>query len=198
LNPENGLKQAWTITDEKMREKFMSQIGIEWARRDTINAGKWAIDMLNQGQRINSSGAIDAIIGRWIQWDHQAPFERIDEISDPFERQQTLYSAIGMLSIYNPKAAALKLANALDLSSTDGANTVKRVVNNWIAKDSIEASTWVRNLSQGPAKDASIIIILDNLLSNKQSVDMARMWAEEILDPSLRNKQINRINARNN
>ena len=192
-SPEAGLERAAQIADEATRKKFAAQIGLEWAKANPKAAGEWLVAMLNKNTGSTSNPAFGPIINRWMQWDHVAPFEAIQQISNPVDRKNMLADAIGTLSIYSPREASAKAISEIGTTSPEGIRTIKRVVDNWMGRDSIEASAWIGAMESGPAKDASIQIIVSKLIGNNGDASMATAWAMQISSGNLRKTTLEQI-----
>ena len=64
--------------------------------------------------------------------------------------------------------------------SAEGLQALGRVTANWLERDPLAASDWIASLAKGPVKDASITVLIGNILAHDKDYDMASRWAASL------------------
>ena len=192
-DPAGGVEASKTIANKAAQDKFMTCLGATWARNKPSEAGTWLLgNIQNSGYAANSAIA-KGLISEWIQWDHDEPFLQIAKVMNEDDRNALTLEAAQDLAKFDPLKASAIIGGYLDSPDKATLSVVRGVARNWLERDSIQASNWISGLQQGPAKDASIDVLVDNILSTDGNVEAARNWAANVNSNELRTSIITRI-----
>lgn len=190
-DPENGLDKFSTLADESLKRKLAIQVGIEWAKRDPEEAGDWLVSSSRGNEYNENNLAANAVISRWLQWDHEAPFKKIETVENVVARDKMTIYAIEALSEFDPETAASKLSDFSERSSLSTVDAAKEIAVNWLERDPLEASSWIGGLDRGPTRDATIDALISKSLKSGNDLVLAREWAELIQSQEMREHYIN-------
>jgi len=123
----------------------------------------------------------------WAVYDPQQAIQWAASLTDPFMRNASMNSAIGVWAADNPSAAA---AYALAIQDNDlRSRQIAQVTQSWARYDPVRAADWL--LSQhppSPALDPAIQGLVGTVVQSNP--EGAVMWAATISDPRLRTRSI--------
>ncbi len=179
-DPIGGILAADNIMDGRAKEQFLIRLGTTWARSSPSEAGSWLIKSVNDSGYIDYSAISKGLLSEWVQWDHDDPFEKINQINDADDRRLLTLETAQHLAKFDPLKASTVINSFVELPDKATLNAVREVARNWLQRDSIQASAWISNLRSGDVKDASIEVLVDNILRVDADAVLARKWASQI------------------
>jgi hypothetical protein len=194
-DPKRGIEIAGEIGDGKVRAKYLKAIGLAWGGGDPNSAGNLVVNLINEKGYDANNDISNAVLAKWIQWDHVAPFEKINEIQKLDDRKKAIASAVDILAIYDPKSAYQVLAANSDFSKDELIAPGERIAAAWLERDPHAASEWIGQFKDGVLKDAFIFQIVDVLLRKDGDLAMAKLWADRITSPSSRKAAVEKISV---
>ncbi len=192
-DPLRGIDLASQIINPSEKKSYLSNLGSKWARKDPTSAGDWLIKSIEDGNFSEAKGAYEEIISESMQWQHEAVFDKLSEISDEKIKATLMLKAVSSFSKFDPKSAADRLGTDFDSKSKEQVTAITTIASNWLVKDPVSATTWVGGLSDGPAKNSAISEIVKNILSTDGDTAMATKWASTLTDVDQRKLAYARI-----
>lgn len=188
LDPQLGITVAQEIVDPVIKKKYMSSLVAYWADKNPAEAGKWVIGQIDSVNFDENRDDFSALARLSLANDQNLLFSQLENIQDQTARNAATLSAAAALSEYNPsKAAELALTTTTEEPS-EQADAIAITAKNWLNRDPLAASEWIRNLPAGSLKDTAVSELVDNILSKDRDIVMANAWADQIVDPTIRSK----------
>lgn len=192
-DPLRGIEASEQLQDSSLKKKFTREVGLHWAMREPVAAGDWVLTKALESDDEVSGGLTEVILSSWIQWDHDAAFEKLEKFPASDKRRALKLGGIEYLSLFDADKAADRLLSDPEISASERVSAMGTVTRNWMTRNSIQASQWVLDLETGSERDVAIGVVVDNVLSTNGNVEVARSWAGEISDAKERNKLLERV-----
>jgi hypothetical protein len=186
IDPLKGLAVCESISDPGLKTDMIRQIGSDWAREQPEAAGQWLLGSLAKGGLGENKELASAIVGGWVQWNHEAPFREIAKLPEGPAKKVIMEEALQTLAFFDGARAAQVLWNDTTFEADERVNLADSISANWLHKNSIEASKWILSLPAGPERDVSIRNVINEVVEKDGDMEMAFEWANEINDMKLR------------
>ena len=175
-----GMTNADKITDPALKQQYLNALALAWGRKNPAEASQWLLKELDLTGYSANAKVANLITEESLQWDHAATLAAIRTLADPATRAQALTAALAILSQFDPATAAGQLLPLVKPDSAEGLQALGRVTANWLERDPLAASDWIASLAKGPVKDASITVLIGNILAHDKDYDMASRWAASL------------------
>lgn len=192
-DPLRGLELADSITSTKERQNYLSTLGMAWGQRSPSESADWVLKQIQDGKYSENLGICEGIISEAIQWQPADIFQKINALQDQQARTSATLGAAKALAKFDPKASAEIVESLSNQQDNGRIAAITEIASNWLQRDPIAASKWVRTLSPGPEKDSAVSALIVNILANEKDTDMARNWAAQIGSLNQRNLALARI-----
>lgn len=192
-NPARGMSLASQIENPRERQEFLNSLGAAWGRKDPAAAGEWLLENTKAGDYEKNKAAYSGIVSEWLQWEHEGVFKKIALVEDEKARTGLTLQAAAALANFDPQLAAEKIGEVTDKNSKESIAAMTTLATRWLEKDPIEATRWVNEMAEGPAKDAAASEIVVNILNVDRDTDAARRWAETIKSEEQRKLALGRV-----
>jgi hypothetical protein len=192
IKPETGLSLSDQISNMKLRDSYSRNLGSVWAYHKPAEAQKWLVDRIQESDYSSNRQIAEGIIHQIVQWDHGKALLAIEAIPDLLSRDEAMLAALNAYSHFDPAAAASRISAYTNNDNVrpESMEAVVSLSRNWLDRDPLAASAWIRSLGAGPVKDASIGVLVENILVKDKDMALAIAWAAQISDPQ-KKRQVN-------
>ncbi|MES2705405.1 MAG: hypothetical protein V4726_02270 [Verrucomicrobiota bacterium] len=168
--PEERSRAAETIAQEKIKG------GIE-------SAASWAAGLKDPDMK---KGAAQAIANQYSRTDPAKAAEYIKQYAGEEWASNAIGDVTGSLARKNPEEA---MKFAASIQGGNQTNAYREAVQEWTRQDATAASTYVNQMTQGPARDSSAAA-LANVVAREGDPSTGIIWANSISDPATRQEAL--------
>lgn len=188
-----GINIAEEMQNSNRRLQYLNILATTWGRKSPDECSTWLINAVNNEGYAKNKQMFDSAIPEVVQLDHDGIFQTINNIKNPKDRELALIVAATALSKYDPASAAERMLPVLNLDSQENVQAITHLTYNWLARDPLAATKWVNGLRNGPLQDASIELVVSNILENDRDLEMASQWAAKITAEHSRKRALAKI-----
>ena len=188
-----GINMAEEMQDSKRRIQYLDILATTWGRKSPDECGAWLVNAVNNEGYGKNKQMFDSAIPEVVQLDHETIFQTINNIKNPKDRDLALMVAATALSKYDPASAAERMLPVLNFGSQENVQAISHLTYNWLERDPLAATKWVGGLCSGPLQDASIELVVSNILENDMDFKLASQWAAKITSENLRKSTLAKI-----
>ena len=196
-SPGDGLDQISRVKDSKLRKQLSNELARTWARNDPEAAVSWYQQQITSSNDVPSREISRQILGNWIQWDNEAPFDVIDTMENFEGRSQVITDAVKTLSIFDPASAVDRLSSYPNISEGLRLEAISQISENWMERNSFEAGSWIASLPLGSERDVGIEIVVNEIVENDGDQQLAMDWVMKLSDLELKKKYQNLLAKEN-
>ena len=182
---------AFAVTgdvDPATRARLVESAAPQWARTDPVAAADWALAVPG---RVGES-ALELVVGEWSRRDPAAAIGFLGDHVGGERFQQLTRRAVSSWSQEQPAEAA-GFAASFESGETKSA-LYRTVTDRWMRIDSMAASQWVASLEPSAERDSAVTSLIQGI--ERQDLETAFIWAEEISDGQRKKEMLKRLQRR--
>lgn len=186
FDPKEGIAAGETISDISLRKRFFDELGGNLGEKNPLLAKSWLLSAIHDTDYQSNKHIADGIITGLVFNDHKEAMAFVDSIPDLESKHSARLTAVAAISAEDPESAARYLSADQNLDEVGPQTLITNIAQNWLERDPLAASQWIGNLKPGIGRDGSVAKLVENLLNKGGDRQLAKNWANQIVDTNLK------------